>query len=130
MNINKGDVTFSSSDIGWIVGHLFMVYGPLIRCATTILLEGKPVGTPNCGVCFNIIQKYKVKTFYSCPTAIRAIKQEDPTGSIHISKYDLSSIETVALSGERCDVETFTYLQTIFGKHVLINDHWWQTESG
>ena len=130
MNINKGDITFSSSDIGWIVGHLFIVYGPLIRCATTILLEGKPVGTPNCSVCFNIIQKHKVKTFYSCPTAIRAIKLEDPMGVVHINKYDLSSIETVALSGERCDKETFTYLQLIFGKNVMINDHWWQTESG
>ena len=129
MNINQGDISFCSSDIGWIVGHLFMVYGPLIRGATTILLEGKPVGTPDCSVCFNIIQKYKVKAFYSCPTAIRAIKREDPELKI-IRKYDLSSLESVELSGERCDPESFKWCEEVFGNKVLINDHWWQTESG
>lgn len=129
MNINFGDKIFCSSDIGWIVGHLFMVYGPLIRGGTTILLEGKPVGTPDCSVCFKIIEKYKVKSFYSCPTAIRAIKREDPDLKI-ISQYDLSSIESVELSGERCDPESYRWTQKVFGNQVLVNDHWWQTESG
>lgn len=129
MNVTYGDVVFSSSDIGWIVGHLFMVYGPLIRGATSILFEGKPVGTPNCGKCFELIQKYRVKVFYSCPTAIRAIKKEDPDCLV-ISQYDLSSLESVALAGERCDPDTFNWIQNAVGKNKLINDHWWQTESG
>lgn len=129
MNLNRGEVSFNTSDIGWIVGHLFMVYGPLIRGATSLIMEGKPSGTPDCSVCFNLIQKHKAKIFYSCPTVIRLYKLEDPELKI-ISKYDLSSLETLAVSGERCDQASFEWALKIAGKDKMINDHWWQTESG
>ncbi|MCQ2821440.1 MAG: AMP-binding protein, partial [archaeon] len=129
MNLNRGEIMFGTSDIGWIVGHLFMVYGPLIRGATTLLMEGKPTGTPDSSVCFKLIQKYKAKIFYSCPTVMRVYKLEDPELKI-ISQYDLSSLETLALSGERCDLGSFEWSLKIAGKDKMINDHWWQTESG
>ena len=129
LNLNKGDIIFSSSDIGWIVGHLFIVYGPLLRCATTILFEGKPIGNPNCGKCFELIEKYKVKIFYTAPTVVRAYKKEDPNCEI-IHKSNVSSLESVCLSGERCDPESFNFMMKCVGEDKLINDHWWQTESG
>ena len=136
MNINQGDICFSTSDIGWIVGHVFMVYGPLLRGATTVLFEGKPVGTPNSGKVWEIIQKYNVKSFYTAPTALRAIRQYDPELN-YLNKYknDIKNLESIHLSGERCDPETYIWLRdklnTNFGTNkILINDQWWQTESG
>ena len=129
LNLNRGDIIFSSSDIGWVVGHLFIIYGPLIVGATSIIFEGKPIGTPNCGKCFEIIQKYKAKIFYTAPTVVRAYKKEDPDCKI-IHSYDVSSLETVCLSGERCDAESFSFMQKCVGEDKVINDHWWQTESG
>ncbi len=136
MNVFKGDISFSTSDIGWIVGHVFMVYGPLLRCATTILFEGKPVGTPNSGKVWDIIQKYNVKCFYTAPTALRAIRQYDPElNYLNKLKDKIKTLESIHLSGERCDPETYIWLRdkldTYFGKNkILINDQWWQTESG
>lgn len=129
MNLNRGEVSLNTSDIGWIVGHLFMVYGVFIRGATSLILEGKPSGTPNCEVCFNLIQKYKAKIYYNCPTVLRLYKLEDPDFKV-ISKYDLSSLETWAISGERCDKATFEWTMKMLGNDKMINDHWWQTESG
>ena len=136
MNINQGDICFSTSDIGWIVGHVFMVYGPLLRGATTVLFEGKPVGTPNSGKVWEIIQKYNVKSFYTAPTALRAIRQYDPELN-YLNKYkqSIKNLESIHLSGERCDPETYIWLRDklniCFGNNkILINDQWWQTESG
>ena len=129
MNINKKDTVFSTGDIGWIVGHVFVVYGPLLRGATTIIMEGKPVGTPDSGKCWDIINKYKVKAFYTAPTALRAIKREDPEYAT-MRKYDLSSLESIHMAGERCDPETYKWIQKGVGEDKLINDQWWQTESG
>ena len=136
MNIFKGDICFSTSDIGWIVGHVFMVYGPLLRGATTVLFEGKPVGTPNSGKVWDIIQKYNVKTFYTAPTALRAIRKYDPNlDYLNKVKNNIKNLESIHLSGERCDPETYIWLRDkldiYFGKNkILINDQWWQTESG
>ena len=130
LNLNKKDIIFSTSDIGWIVGHLFIIYGPLIVGATSIIYEGKPIGTPNCGKCFELIQKYNAKIFYTAPTVVRAYKKEDPECEI-IHSYDISSLESVCLSGERCDPESFKFMQKILNNdNIVINDHWWQTESG
>ena len=136
MNIYKSDICFSTSDIGWIVGHVFMVYGPLLRGATTVLFEGKPVGTPNSGKVWEIIQKYNVKTFYTAPTALRAIRQYDPElNYLNKIKNNIKNLESIHLSGERCDPETYIWLRDklnlYFGNNkILINDQWWQTESG
>ena len=129
MNVNQGDVVFSTSDIGWIVGHVFIVYGPLMRGATTTIFEGKPVGTPDSGKCWEIINKYKVKAFYTAPTALRAIKQDDPNYSkMHL--YNINCLQSLHLSGERCDPETFKWIKEGLGPKVILNDQWWQTESG
>ena len=136
MNIQSGDICFSTSDIGWIVGHVFMVYGPLLRGATTVLFEGKPVGTPNSGKVWDIIQKYNAKTFYTAPTALRAIRQYDPElNYLNKIKDKIKNLESIHLSGERCAPETYIWLRDklnlFFGKNkILINDQWWQTESG
>ena len=129
MNINKGDICFSTSDIGWIVGHVFMVYGPLLRGATTVLFEGKPVGTPNSGKVWEIIQKYNVKTFYTAPTALRAIRQYDPELN-YLNKYkqNIKNLESIHLSGERCDPETYIWLRDKL--NICFGNKWWQTESG
>jgi propionyl-CoA synthetase len=130
MNISQGDICFSTSDIGWIVGHVFMVYGPLLRGATTVLFEGKPVGTPNCGKVWDIISKYNVKTFYTAPTALRAIRQYDPDlNYLCKAKDNIKKLESIHLSGERCDPETYIWLRDKlninFGKNkILINDQW------
>ena len=128
INLNPGDIIFCSSDIGWIVGHLFIVYGPLINGATSIIYEGKPT-LPDCSISFKIIEKYKCKIFYTCATVLRVFRKEDPECKI-IHKYNLSSLESVCLSGEICDKESFKYIQECVGKKKLINDHWWQTETG
>ncbi|KAL4481347.1 hypothetical protein ABPG72_010500 [Tetrahymena utriculariae] len=127
MDIHKGDVYFSGSDIGWVVGHHFIVYGPLIRGATTVLYEGKPTGTPDPGQFWRIIEKYRVKGLYTAPTALRAIRKDDLNGD-WIKKFDISSLQAISMAGERCDVPTYEWIQ----KHVpvLINDNYWQTETG
>ena len=136
MNIFPKDICFSTSDIGWIVGHVFMVYGPLLRGATTVIFEGKPINTPNSGKVWEIIKKYNVKSFYTAPTALRNIRKFDPELKyLKNYKNDIKKLESIHLSGERCDPETYIWLKNKlnenFGKNkILINDQWWQTESG
>lgn len=121
---------FTPSDIGWIVGHNFIVYAPLIRGATSVMYEGKPVGTPNPGVFWRMIEDYKVKCFFVAPTAVRAIKKEDHEGNF-LKQHDMSSLKGIHLAGERCDPDTVKWMQRMFReKDVIINDNWWQTESG
>ena len=127
-NIQPGDVWFSGSDIGWVVGHSFIVYGPLIRGATTIFYEGKPVMTPDPGAFWRIVETYKPHSIYCAPTAIRVIKKEDYNGD-YIKKYDTSSLKSILLVGERCDPDTINWLEEKF-PDVLLNDTWWQTETG
>ncbi len=129
LDIHSGDVFFSTSDVGWIVGHSFMVYAPLLRGATTVLYEGKPVGTPHAGKFWEIAEKYNVRGMYSSPTALRACKKEDYDGSI-MKSYNLSNINGIHIAGERLDTETVKWLQRNFPENALVNDSWWQTESG
>ena len=122
-----GDVFWAASDVGWVVGHSYIVYGPLLRGCTTILYEGKPVGTPDAGAFWRVIAEHGVKTFFTAPTAFRAIKKEDPRGE-QIAKYDLSKFEALYLAGERCDPDTILWAQDKL--KVPVVDHWWQTELG
>ncbi|MFE3847284.1 AMP-binding protein [Flavobacterium sp. LB3P45] len=125
--IKENEVFWAASDLGWVVGHSFIVYGPLINRNTSIIFEGKPIKTPDASTFWRIIQEHKVNTMFTAPTAIRAIKKEDPNGDF-IKKYDLTSLKTQFLAGERCDVSTLEwYLEHI---PVPAIDHWWQTESG
>jgi len=107
--IYKGDTYFSASDIGWVVGHHFIVYGPLLVGATTVIYEGKPVGTPDPGILWSLIEKYKVKGLYTAPTALRVLRREDAQGEF-IKKYDISSLTNVSMAGERCDIPTYTWI--------------------
>jgi len=125
--INPGEVFWSASDVGWIVGHSYIVYAPLIQGCTTVLFEGKPIKTPDAGTFWRIIQQYKVKALFTAPTAIRAIKKEDPDGLKH-QRYDTSCLKYVFLAGERCDVATYNWLSNLLKVEVI--DHWWQSESG
>ena len=125
-NIDADDVWWSASDIGWIVGHSYIVYAPLFKGCTTVLFEGKPVGTPDAGVFWKIISEYKVKSLFTAPTAFRAIKKEDPDGKF-FSKYDLSSFESLFLAGERADPDTIKWAENLLNVPVI--DHWWQTET-
>ena len=125
-NINENDVWWSASDIGWIVGHSYIVYAPLFKGCTTVLFEGKPVGTPDAGAFWKIISEYKVKSLFTAPTAFRAIKKEDPEGKF-FSKYDLSSFESLFLAGERADPDTIKWAESLLKVPVI--DHWWQTET-
>ena len=126
-DIDPGDVFFAASDIGWVVGHSYIVYGPLIRGATTIMFEGKPVGTPDYSTYWRVIEQHQVKVMFTAPTAIRAIKQQDPDGK-GLEGYDLSSLKTLFLAGERADTDTIQWLERNTNKPVI--DHWWQTELG
>jgi propionyl-CoA synthetase len=121
-DINRGDVWFSGSDIGWVVGHSFIVYGPLIRGATTILFEGKPV-IPNAGILWKTVEAHKVKALYVAPTAVRIVKKEDYDGE-YVKKYDVSSLKSFHLVGERCDPDTIWWVHQHF-PHVIVNDNWW-----
>jgi propionyl-CoA synthetase len=121
-NVHKGSVHFAGSDIGWVVGHSFIVYGPLIRGATSVFFEGKPI-TPNPGIVWAKVQQYKVTSLYMAPTAVRVVKKDDYDGE-WIRKYDTSSINSFALVGERCDPDTIWWLHKHF-PHVIINDTWW-----
>ena len=126
-NVKAGDVFWAASDIGWVVGHSYIVYGPLINGSTGILFEGKPIKTPDASTYWRIIAEHGVQVMFTAPTAIRAIKREDPDGEL-LKKYDLSRFRTFFLAGERCDVTTLEWLQDQL--NIPIIDHWWQTESG
>mgnify|MGYP001464166765 FL=1 len=124
--IQQDDVWWSASDIGWIVGHSYIVYAPLFYGCTTILYEGKPVGTPDAGAFWRVVSEHKVKSLFTAPTAIRAIKKEDPNGEF-FKKYDLSSFKYLYLAGERADPDTIKWAEKLLKVPVL--DHWWQTET-
>jgi len=125
--MKPGEVFWAASDVGWVVGHSYIVYGPLIYGCSTILYEGKPVRTPDAGAFWRVIDEYKVRALFTAPTAIRAIKKEDPEGKL-VKAYDLSQFRYLFLAGERCDVATLHWSEELLGKPVI--DHWWQTESG
>ena len=122
-----GDVFWAASDVGWVVGHSYIVYAPLIYGCTTVLFEGKPIRTPNAGTFWRVVEEYKVKILFTAPTAFRAIKKEDPNGLLH-KNYDTSSLNYIFLAGERTDEATYHWLSDLL--NVPIIDHWWQTESG
>ena len=122
-----GDVYWAASDVGWVVGHSYIVYAPLMQGCTTILFEGKPIRTPDAGTFWRIIEEYKVKVLFTAPTAIRAIKKEDPDGQLK-AKYNTSSLDRLYLAGERTDVATYEWATELL--QVPVIDHWWQTESG
>lgn len=126
-NINPGDVFWAASDVGWVVGHSFICYGPLISRAATVVFEGKPIGTPDAGTFWRIISEYNVKSFFTAPTAFRALRGCDPEGEF-IKKYDISCLSALYLAGERCDPATLHWAQKQLNIPVI--DHWWQTETG
>jgi len=122
-----GTVFWAASDIGWVVGHSYIVYGPLFNGNTTLVYEGKPVGTPDAGAFWRVIEQHKVRALFTAPTAFRAIKRDDPKGEL-IGRYDLSGFQTLFLAGERCDPDTLLWAQEKLRRPVI--DHWWQTETG
>ncbi len=122
-----GDVFWAASDVGWVVGHSYIVYGPLLVGATTVLYEGKPVGTPDAGAFFRVVEQHGVTALFTAPTAIRAIRKEDPDGTL-IAKYRTGSLRTLFLAGERLDPQTYEWAGQTLGVPVV--DHWWQTETG
>ncbi len=126
-NTQPGDVYWAASDIGWVVGHSYIVYAPLIAGCSTVLFEGKPIGTPDAGVFWRIIQDHKVKVLFTAPTAVRAIKRADPSGEL-LLLYNTSSLEYLFLAGERADSDTISWAHEKLGVPVV--DHWWQTETG
>ena len=125
--VKEDEVFWAASDVGWVVGHSYIVYGPLINRNTTIIFEGKPIRTPDASTFWRVIAEHKVNAMFTAPTAIRAIKKEDPNGEF-IKQYDLSSLKTQFLAGERCDIATLEW----YNQHIPVPaiDHWWQTESG
>ncbi|MBU2603920.1 MAG: propionyl-CoA synthetase [Actinobacteria bacterium] len=126
-DVQPGDVYWAASDVGWVVGHSYIVYAPLFAGCTTILYEGKPVGTPDPGAFWRVIQDHKVKVLFTAPTAFRAIKKEDPSGEF-LKKYDISHFTYLFLAGERLDPDTYHWASDLLGVPVI--DHWWQTETG
>jgi len=126
-NVDPGDVFWAASDVGWVVGHSYICYGPLIHGNTTIVFEGKPVGTPDAGTFWRVISEHNVRSFFTAPTAFRAIKREDPKGE-YKAKYNLSCLNALYLAGERADPDTIYWAQNLLGVPVV--DHWWQTETG
>lgn len=126
-NVAPGDVFWAASDVGWVVGHSYICYGPLIHGNTTVVFEGKPVGTPDAGTFWRVIEEHNVKVLFTAPTALRAIKREDPDGVL-TKEYDLSSLQALFLAGERADPDTINWAQKLLNKPVI--DHWWQTETG
>ncbi|WP_114376896.1 propionyl-CoA synthetase [Elioraea thermophila] len=125
--VGAGDVFWAASDVGWVVGHSYIVYGPLLAGCTTIVYEGKPVGTPDAGAFWRVCSQHGVKALFTAPTAIRAIKREDPEGRL-LAAYDLARFEALYLAGERCDPDTVVWAQRLLNRPVI--DHWWQTETG
>jgi propionyl-CoA synthetase len=126
-DIHPGDVYWAASDVGWVVGHSYIVYAPLFNGSTTVLYEGKPVGTPDPGAFWRVIEEHQVKVMFTAPTAFRAIKKEDPAGE-YLQQYDLSCLRALFLAGERCDPPTLDWAHQQLGVPVI--DHWWQTETG
>jgi propionyl-CoA synthetase len=126
-DVQPGDVYWAASDIGWVVGHSYIIYAPLLMGCTTVLYEGKPVDTPDPGAFWRVISQHKVKVLFTAPTAFRAIKREDPNGE-YVRKYDLRGFQYLFLAGERCDPDTLHWAQDQLGVPVI--DHWWQTETG
>jgi propionyl-CoA synthetase len=126
-NIKPGEVFWAASDIGWVVGHSYICYGPLLNGSTTVIFEGKPIGTPDPGAFWRIISEHKVASLFTAPTALRAIRKEDPDCD-YIKKYDMSGMRALFLAGERCDPDTLHWAQDKI--QVPVVDHWWQTETG
>jgi propionyl-CoA synthetase len=126
-DVDPGEVYWAASDVGWVVGHSYIVYAPLFHGCTTVLYEGKPVGTPDAGAFWRVISEHGVRTLFTAPTAFRAIRQQDPDGRL-IGRYDLSAFRALFLAGERCDPETLGWAEQKLGVPVI--DHWWQTETG
>jgi len=126
-NVEPGDVYWAASDVGWVVGHSYIVYAPLFNGNTTIIYEGKPVGTPDPGAFWRVIAQHRVKVMFTAPTAFRAIKKEDPQGD-YLARYDMSCLQSLFLAGERCDPHTLEWAQEKL--QVPVIDHWWQTETG
>ena len=126
-DVDAGEVYWAASDVGWVVGHSYIVYAPLLKGCTTVLYEGKPVGTPDPGAFWRVISQHGVSVLFTAPTAFRAIKKEDPNGE-YVKKYDLSRFRSLFLAGERCDPDTLLWAEKMLGVPVI--DHWWQTETG
>ena len=126
-DMNPGEVFWAASDVGWVVGHSYIVYAPLLAGCTTVMYEGKPVGTPDAGAFWRVAAEHGVKALFTAPTAFRAIKKEDPKGE-HLARYDLSAFEALYLAGERCDPDTIAWAGDLLKVPVI--DHWWQTETG
>ena len=126
-DVDPGEVFWAASDVGWVVGHSYICYAPLIHGNTTVVFEGKPVGTPDAGTFWRVMSDHKVASFFTAPTAIRAVKREDPNGEF-IKKYDLSNLRSMYLAGERADPDTITWANSKL--NIPIVDHWWQTETG
>ncbi len=126
-NVSPGEVFWAASDVGWVVGHSYICYAPLIHGNTTIVFEGKPVGTPDAGTFWRVISDHRVTSFFTAPTAFRAIKREDPAGEL-VKDYDLSSLRALYLAGERADPDTIQWAERVL--NVPVYDHWWQTETG
>lgn len=125
--VAPGEVYWAASDIGWVVGHSYIVYAPLLNGSTSVLYEGKPVGTPDAGAFWRVVEDYKVSVLFTAPTAFRAIRKEDPEGVL-VKRHDLSSLRALFLAGERADPETIRWAESVLGVPVI--DHWWQTETG
>lgn len=126
-DMQPGEVFWAASDVGWVVGHSYIVYGPLLHGCTTVVYEGKPVRTPDAGAFWRMVDEYKIKALFAAPTAFRAIRKEDPEAS-ELKKYDISSLTTIFMAGERLDPPTYLWTVDKTGKPVV--DHWWQTETG
>ena len=126
-NVDPGDVFWAASDVGWVVGHSYICYAPLVHGNTTVVFEGKPIGTPDAGTFWRVIDEHKVRSFFTAPTAFRAIKRADPTGEM-IKDYDISHLRALYLAGERADPDTIEWAQRVM--NVPVYDHWWQTETG
>lgn len=125
--LSRGDVFWTASDVGWVVGHSYIVYAPLLAGCTTLLYEGKPVGTPDAGAFWRVCAEHRVRVLFTAPTAMRAIKKEDPKGAL-MAAHDLSRLDALFLAGERCDPDTAEWIGALLGRPVI--DHWWQTETG
>jgi len=125
--VEPGEVYWAASDIGWVVGHSYIVYAPLLNGSTTVLYEGKPVGTPDAGAFWRVVEEYKVSVLFTAPTAFRAIRKEDPEGRF-VKRHDISSLRALFLAGERADPDTIRWAEAVLGVPVI--DHWWQTETG
>ncbi len=126
-DVQPGEAMWTASDVGWVVGHTYIVYAPLLAGVTSVMYEGKPVGTPDAGAFWRVSAEHGVKTLFTAPTALRAIKQQDPEGAL-LKRYDLAKLEALFLAGERCDPPTASWIAGLLGRPVI--DNWWQTETG